>query len=299
MKKWRGLGIGIVVFAGVLLSRKRPPKSKIVIGFPDEWEIFAARNPDFIRAIPLLFDTMQRVFDHAYTFNTLLDRIVYFMGKVTSEDFTEVFILSGNGHGIGGLKILRGMYERVVTISYLANHPDEAETFWNYGPIHKYKLMVHAGKVMDLEKTIPKAVLDEVKAQRDALKDNYIDECKKCGAKFPMFSWIKGGMDIMAAGATPELKQMYFHCYYWPTLHDHATVNNIIERLEITSTDDLCWKEDGQRHWVDVAASSSHWLMITILDLLNSRFSLGLDDRIKAVEDGWRKAWMKSPLPAA
>ena len=58
-------------------------------------------------------------------------------------------------------------------------------------------------------------------------------------------------------------------------------------------------RRTGQRHWVDVAASSSHWLMITILDLLNNRFSLGLDDQIKAVEDGWRKAWMKSPSPGA
>jgi hypothetical protein len=269
-----------------------------VIGFPDEWATFAHRDPDFLKAMPLLFDTANKIFRNTYTFNNLLDRIVYFLGKVTSEDFTEVLILSGNGHGIGGLKILRGMYERVVTISYLASHPDQAEAFWNYAPIHKYKLSVHAGKVMDLEKTIPRAVLDEVKAERDAVKGNYVDECQKCGAKFPMFSWIKGGMDTMAGGASPELKQMYFHCYYWPTLHDHATVNNIIERLELTGSDDLSWKEDGQRHWVDVAASSSHWLMITILDLMNARFFLGLDERIKAVENDWRKPWQKSS-PAA
>jgi hypothetical protein len=31
--------------------------------------------------------------------------------------------------------------------------------------------------------------------------------------------------------------------------------------------------------------------------LMNMRFSLGLDDQLKAVADDWREAWQKSPLP--
>ena len=294
------ISFGVGVIAGIFLVPKRSPKPKITLGFPDEWERFAARNPRFLQAIPLLFDTTEQVFNRTRTFTSLIDRIVFFLGRVTSEDFTEVFILGANGHGIGGLKILRGMYERVVTVSYLANHPDKAEAFWKYGPIHKYKLIVHADKAgMNLESRFGKAVLDEIKAERDAVKDQYVDACKKCGATFPMFSWIKGAMDTMVAGSTPELKQMYFHCYYWPTLHDHATVNNIIERMEITPTDDLRWKEDGQRHWVDVAVSSSHWLLITILDLLNTRFALGHDDRINKLAEDWKRSWLKTLLPAA
>jgi hypothetical protein len=100
-----------------------------------------------MQAIPLLFDTMDAVFDRAASL-AMPDTIIHFLSRIASEDFIEVFLLSGNGHGIGGFKVLRGMYERVVTTFFLANNPAEAERFWNYFSIHKYKMSVHAKPVL-------------------------------------------------------------------------------------------------------------------------------------------------------
>jgi hypothetical protein len=118
-------------------------ESPLKIGFPDEWAGFARRNPEFMKAIPLLFETIDVTFNRTHTLE-LADKIVYFLSKIASEDFTEVFILCGNGHGIGAFKILRGMYERVVTTFFIAKNPTEAERFWNYFSIHKYKMIVHS-----------------------------------------------------------------------------------------------------------------------------------------------------------
>ena len=38
-------------------------------------------------------------------------------------------MLSGNGYGFGAYKIVRGMYERVVTAMYIAKDPGEARKF--------------------------------------------------------------------------------------------------------------------------------------------------------------------------
>jgi hypothetical protein len=298
MKKWLALGFGIGVFTGALVSRKRPSKPKVVIGFPDEWELFATRNPEFIKTIPLLFDTIQEVFGRTYSLD-LPDKVVYFLSKIVTEDFAEVFILSGNGHGIGGLKILRGMFERTVTTFYIHNNPDQAERFWNYFKIHKYKLIVHAKKVIpDFDKSVPKAEQGSTQAARDAVKGDYMDACEQCGAPRPLPSWIKGGMDAMCK-TEQTLQQRYFHCYYWPTLHDHATPNNIIERMELGPNDELQWQQDAQRGWAEIAVSNAHALVLDVLDLCNTRFKLGIHDRIQALVEGWKKAWIRSRLPPA
>jgi hypothetical protein len=49
----------------------------------------------------------------------LADRVVFYLGRVAADDFSELLILSGNGYGIGALKVLRGMYERVVTAAFI------------------------------------------------------------------------------------------------------------------------------------------------------------------------------------
>jgi hypothetical protein len=57
--------VGVGLSAGLLLPRKRIRSGNFVVGFPSEWESFAARNPELLKAMPLLFDTMELVFDRA------------------------------------------------------------------------------------------------------------------------------------------------------------------------------------------------------------------------------------------
>src|SRR5271169_6329192 len=52
------------------------------------------------------------------------DVIVYTLGRIAVDDFSELVILAGNGWGVGALKILRGMYERIVTTAYSAQTPE-------------------------------------------------------------------------------------------------------------------------------------------------------------------------------
>ena len=67
----------------------------------------------------------------------------------------ELLVLAGNGYGIGALKILRGMYERVVTAWYLHANPEETQDFMDFYWVAQHKL---ARAVVDTfgESSLPK-----------------------------------------------------------------------------------------------------------------------------------------------
>jgi hypothetical protein len=50
-----------------------------------------------------------------------------------------------------------------------------------------------------------------------------------------------------------------------------------------------------KRSWANIAVGNAHALIIEILQLNNTRFERRLDERIRSLEDGWRKSWLKTP----
>lgn len=68
------------------------------------------------------------------------DRVVFFLGRVAIDDFSEILVLSGNGLGIGAYKVLRGMYEKVVHAIYFDKHEEAARRFARQSDIYKEKL---------------------------------------------------------------------------------------------------------------------------------------------------------------
>ena len=104
-------------------------QSKITIGSPEEWEIFKQSNPLFLEKLELLHSTIEKVFLRTVSSENPADRVVFYLGILCVEDFNEVTLLCGNGCGIGALKILRGLYERAVSLGYIAKNPNKAEDF--------------------------------------------------------------------------------------------------------------------------------------------------------------------------
>jgi hypothetical protein len=112
-----------------LVSRWKPPRRKPIrkppqkpvpvgIGNSIEQEAFLTANPARVKAIEDLYATAKKVFLRKMQSDKPADRVGFYLGRICVEDFSEIFVLAGNGHGVGALKILRGMYERAVTSAY-------------------------------------------------------------------------------------------------------------------------------------------------------------------------------------
>src|SRR6266849_4455929 len=119
-------------------------QAPITFGLPNEQADFVTRNAPFIEVLPRLTQRIneilaQRTFardpraaaesEEDWQRRVLAQRLVFFLGRLAVEDFMEILLLCGNGYGMAGLKLLRSMFEGVITGIYIARHHEEANAF--------------------------------------------------------------------------------------------------------------------------------------------------------------------------
>ena len=165
----------------------------------------------------------------------LADRIVFYLGRIAADDFGELLVLSGNARGIGAYKILRGMYERVVTMAYIAKNPSEARPFADDVAIKKWKLWSSILEVApESEGTVPeevvKALENEFQEAHAKRKESF---CHKCGQPKTQDAWTRADLLTMARKTDPQLAVLYGSCYLdgsskrlfqaWPGRSDSST----------------------------------------------------------------------------
>jgi hypothetical protein len=161
----------------------------------------------------------------AFEDKVMADRVVFGLGRIIADDFGEVLALSGNGYGIGAYKILRGMYERLVTAAYIAKNPAEARFFIEDDAIKKWKLWQQAIEVMpDLKDSVPKEKTDALEAEYKRVKAKRAESIyKTCGQPKSQEAWTRVDLASMAKQIDINLSALYGACYLTPTFHSHAT----------------------------------------------------------------------------
>ena len=223
------------------------------------------------------------------------DRILFALGRVVADDFGEVLVLAGNGLGIGAQKNLRGMYERLVTATYIAKRPAEALPFIEDEAIKKWKLWKRAIEVWpDLKQTTPKESVDALEAEYKRVRATRAETvCKACGQPVTQEAWTRVDMASMAKEVDPNLFDLYGACYLEPTFHSHATSFGLGARFRRTKNGwSYCESsEDEARQAVLLA----HNLMLRMLALQNSYFKLGLEQEIKKCADAFPRIWDRQP----
>ena len=109
-------------------------------------KLFALYSRVFIRSLAPPSESERQAFLHlpdddpaviAFEDKIMADRVVFYLGRMAADDFGEICTLSGNGRGFGSYKIVRGMYERVVTAMYIAGKPSESRAFVESSSITK------------------------------------------------------------------------------------------------------------------------------------------------------------------
>jgi hypothetical protein len=254
-------------------------KFKVEFGRPKERKYFISAHERFFER----FQNLQKALDVAFIKeNASLsnpDIVVIALSELCVDDFSELLLLCGNGFGHGALKILRGMYERLVTARYLHLHPDEVDAFWKFHAVKLHK--------MELEGVLKKIdpdgkILDSFKVSRG-------------GRKRLQSSW--NNMDFVSMANKVGLGNYMRDAYRLPLEFAHPSVTSILTILE-SENGQLTIKDiEPQRNMAEVAFVIAHFLILEILRLQVERF--GLDDPIfQRCIDDYVYVWGRKKPPS-
>ncbi len=277
----------------------------ITFGVPREQEDFVARNARFLEVFPRLTrrideilalrsfapgDRQESESEDDWTQRAVAQRLVFFLGRLAAEDFMEIVLLCGNGYGMGGLKLLRPMFEAVVTGLYIGRHPEEAKAFMKYNIVHQRKfLKVAEAAGIDLSAIVPGD--EQARIEREYLdtRDSYrLMRCPECDAVLNDVSWTK--RDPLAMARELGLHELAVQCYSYTTLHIHTTPTRLFSRLEETP-DAIQFKAGPQHAEADAALIGAHCCIAHVLEGHSRYFDLGIGGLEHELSDGIAYAW--------
>jgi len=278
-------------------SDRKPEPLTLVFGFEEEWREFGRRHAEFMRRFPNIEKAIELAFNRSWGSTELLDRTLYFLGRLVQEEFMEILLLCANGYGIGAQKLVRGMYERAVTASYLRQHPEEVNNFLAFHKVADHKLL------KAVQSTFGDSLFTEVQVQQieqdfAKVKEQFmITGCKVCNTRRLNHTWSKRDIVTMARMAG-VLGSLIVPAYYLPTREAHSTIGAIFSRLDAdaaTTDGALIFEGAAQRERADEALISAHNILLNVLDLENEHFQIkGLDEALQTCFEDFMISWSKS-----
>jgi hypothetical protein len=260
-------------------------------GFPDEWAAFSQTHQEFLKRFKNIEHGIAVAFQRIHQTKTPLEKVIYFQGRLTVEDFSEILLLCGNGYGIGAHKLVRGMYERAVTARYLMDHSDEVDNFLDFHRVSDYKFLMAAEQSTGRSLFSPEQV-KKIKEDYKSVKAQFvIPDCKVCGTTRPNHTWSK--VDIVSmARTTKNLWPFVLPGYYMPMREGHSTVGAIFSRLDPVTEDGLVFGGDAQRDRANTALFTAHMILIETFQLQREFFNIGeLDPIIQTCISDYSEIW--------
>jgi hypothetical protein len=278
-----------------VLKVVRMQGDSFIFGFSNEWTFFQKQHPKFVEALDSLADTGQKTIKRLFVPNTPAEELIFFSGVLVLEEFAELWVLAGNGCGVGALKILRGMYERTVTAAYISKFPEEASRFWIFGAIAYRRVLNNVREIYGLEQL--KEILgadhfDEAEKNYQEVRHDFEETlCRRCEIFRVAFSWSQFDLATMAKKAGYGLAQCYWGAYSIPTQQAHSTVLAITSRLKVEADGSRYFDRSAEYPSAALAASMGHVVLLKMLRIQDSFFSLGLAAEIAQREAECKDAW--------
>jgi hypothetical protein len=233
---------------------------EINVGDPDVQRRFAIRNLPLLALLPNLKDAFQVVNNHLVgKEDDTAGRSIFYLSYMVWEDLNEILVLSSNGLVTGAMKILRGMFERTVTLSYLALKPDQADLFWKYFKVDQHK------RATRMEKAFPGVISKE-------RLEKIHKEFEEVKALFPYrsLSWSKTNIVDMAreVGIPAHIVE---GGYYTPMEETHPKVGALIARMKKLGVTG----EQPTEHDPLSTLAVAFGLVLTTIEVLQRHFGVG------------------------
>jgi hypothetical protein len=214
--------------------------------------------------------------------------VVFFLGHQAAEEFFDIVLLAVHGRGLGALRLLRPLYERVVSAVYLMKHPEDVKDFNDHADVHARRVINHAKMSgTDVGAWVSEEKMDEVEAAYQRVRARFTEPlCKKCGTTRDQMSWTKKSLKALADEV--GLDQSYGGAAFWPTMLLHTTRVGLEARID-TSAQGLAFHHGPTREDADRALGYAHIIIVQLLDACNRFFGWGL--KITCVLEDAEKCW--------
>jgi hypothetical protein len=188
--------------------------------------------------------------------------------------------------GIGAKKILRSIYERLVTTMYIAMFPAEARVFLENAEIEKGKVLKRAHdsapELVSKDFTPEQlARAEDKKKAAEAKKKS--EQCSKCKQPITEEAWTRVSLDAMAKKVDDGLLKLYGPCYLVPTYLTHATPFGM--DLQFRQTD------SGPEAHAHGVVWRGHYLILWLIRHQDTYFNLGLTAKVDARCSAFSAIW--------
>jgi|SRR5579859_958492 len=245
---------------------------QLIFGFRGEWRDFHQRHALFLERFHHLQEALDTTFLRTGHFAEAIDKFIFMYGRLCCEDFFEILLCSGNGYGQAATKLVRGLYERAVTLLYLQEHPEYMEDFLDFHHISQRKLLLAIKETMGGD-VIPEEVSADVEQRYQELKEKFmVTHCATCGTKRLNHTWNK--LDFVATAKKTTLWQIIVPGYYLPLRQAHSTVGSLFSRLEETEGGGVGFIPTAQRDAADDALAMAHNILLLVLGVQEERFKV-------------------------
>jgi len=266
----------------------------VVIGHEKDWTEFGSRNEAFTSCLQRLNELIDLTFMRLLADAGFLDKVVFFLGNEAVEEFGEVLVLGGNGYGTGALKIVRGMFERMVTLSHLIRNPQDLNLWADFGDVNDHKL-ANASITALGQGAVSDEVMKEIERRYALVKKNYrVPVCKKCGTTKINHTWTR--LDVVAMADKDEfLKAMVVEGYLEPMGQTHATRRSILARVTRLDNGGIGFNVGSSPDEADRAMCSAHKLLLYAIELNHKYFGM---DNLELRNQCWADcnwAWKRLP----
>lgn len=224
------------------------------------------------------------------------DLVIFYLGRMAVDDFGEILTLAGNGRGFGAYKIVRGMYERIVTALFIEKNPAEARAFAESSAITKLNYLKRTfqgnpGVRKNFTDEFVKAIEKDAAAAQAKRKQS---TCSKCRQPITQEAWTRVSLDVMAKAAEPALEVHYPQFYLEGTAQSHANMFGIERRLIRTAGGGFTYKDTSEEE-ARFAVHLGHHLLVRLLGMQNRHFALGFDDDVQQRINAFVQVWGGNP----
>lgn len=251
-------------------------RPEITFGFPEEWQAFVDRHPEFLPRFPNIGKAIDVAFNRTFRSTGLLDKTVYFLGRLIAEEFMEILLVCANGYGIGAEKLVRGMYERAVTARYLRGHPEELENYLSFHKVAAHKMLKAVEASMGNNIFSPEQAT-EIEREFSEVRERFlVTDCKVCKTTRLNHTWSSRDLVSMAL-ISGDLRRLLVPAYYLPTREAHSTIGAIFSRLDPEAAgrgEGFLFDGSAQRARADQALLVAHHIVLNALDLQKQLFRL-------------------------